>query len=110
MADPTVQQIFEETMPGRLQANPGLDREIGERIHFRIGGAGGGEWTLDCTGDEGTITQGLSGEPRMTVSCSDADFIQIATKKLNANMAAMSGKLRLSPMDMGLALKLTKLL
>lgn len=110
MAEPTVQQIFEETMPGCLQANPGLDREIGELIHFRITGPGGGEWTLDCTGSKGAITPGLSGEPKLTVSCSDTDFVQISTKKLNANMAAMSGKLRLSPMDMGLALKLAKLL
>jgi putative sterol carrier protein len=40
----------------------------------------------------------------------DADFIKIRTKQLNANMAAMSGKLKFKPMDMGLAMKLGKLL
>lgn len=110
MADPTVKQIFEETIPARLQASPGLGKEIDALIHFRINGPGGGDFTLDCTGDEPKISEGLAGTPRLTVSCADSDFVQISTRRLNANMAAMSGKLKLSPMDMGLALKLAKLL
>jgi putative sterol carrier protein len=46
----------------------------------------------------------------MTVTMSDEDFVKIRTKQLNPQMAAMSGKLKLKPLDMGLAMKLTKIL
>lgn len=110
MAAQSVDQIFEETMPERLRSRPELVAEIGSLIHFRITGDGGGEWTLDCTKEEPVIGRGLSGEPAMTVTCGDSDFVAISAGKLNPNMAAMSGKLRLSPMDLGLGMKLAKLL
>ena len=53
---------------------------------------------------------GASGDPKMTVTCADQDFIKIRQKQLNPQMAAMSGKLKFKPMDMGLAMKLGKLL
>jgi putative sterol carrier protein len=46
----------------------------------------------------------------MTVTVSDQDFVKIRNKQLNAQMAAMQGKLKFKPMDMGLAMKLGKLL
>ncbi|AKU91724.1 SCP2 sterol-binding domain-containing protein [Vulgatibacter incomptus] len=110
MAQPTVREILEETIPGRLHAEPSLSREIGARVLFRITGSGGGEWTLDCTGPEGQVVPGAVGKPAMTVTCGDADFVGIATGRLNPNMAAMSGKLKLAPMDMALGLKLARLL
>jgi putative sterol carrier protein len=110
VADPSVKDIMEKTLPERLTANPGLAREIDALVHFQITGDAGGTWTLDCTGAAGRIAAGTSGDPRMVVTCGDADFVKIATKQLNANMAAMSGKLKFKPMDMNLALKLGKLL
>ena len=44
------------------------------------------------------------------MSCVDADFLKIVNKQLNANMAAMQGKLKFKPMDMNLALNLGKLI
>jgi putative sterol carrier protein len=41
---------------------------------------------------------------------SDEDFVKIRQKQLNPQMAAMTGKLKFKPMDMGLAMKLGKLL
>ena len=110
MADPTVKQIMEEHIPSRLEANPGVAKEINALVHFNITGDAGGTWTLDCTGEKGSMAAGATGTPKMTVICGDADFVKIATKQLNANMAAMSGKLKFKPMDMGLAMKLGKLL
>ncbi len=46
----------------------------------------------------------------MTVTVAEADFVKIHNKQLNAQMAAMQGKLKFKPMDMGLAMKLGKLL
>lgn len=110
MAETNVKDIMERTIPERLSANPALVREINALVQFQITGDGGGTWTLDCTGESGRVDAGAAGEPKMVVTCADADFVKIVTKQLNANMAAMSGKLKFKPMDMNLALKLGKLL
>ena len=110
MADPTVKEVFEKQIPERLEAQPNLASEIDALVHFNITGDGGGTWTLDTTGGKKELEAGARGEPKMVITCSDQDFVKIATKALNANMAAMSGKLKFKPMDMGLAMKLGKLL
>ena len=79
-------------------------------IHFDIAGDGGGKWTLDTTKSEGWVSEGLNGASKMTVTVSNDDFVKITEKKLNAQMAAMQGKLKFKPMDMGLAMKLGTLL
>ena len=110
MADPTVQQIFEQQIPERLASHPNLAGEIDAVVHFQITGEGGGTWTLDTAGGNQRLEAGAHGEPRMVITCSAQDFVKIATRQLNPNMAAMSGKLKFKPMDMGLAMKLSKLL
>jgi putative sterol carrier protein len=75
-----------------------------------VTGPAGGTWTVDMTKAENWVTTGAEGTPKMVVTVGDADFVKISTKQLNANMAAMSGKLKFKPMDMALAMKLGKLL
>lgn len=110
MADPTVKEILEQKIPQRLATHASLAGEIDAMVHFQITGDGGGTWTLDTTDGKQSVVSGAEGEPKMVITCSDQDFIRIATGQLNANMAAMSGKLKFKPMDMGLAMKLGKLL
>jgi putative sterol carrier protein len=106
----TAKDIMEKEIPSTLQAKPELAKELNAVIHFDITGEGGGKWTLDATKSSDWVTAGAEGTPKMTVSMSDADFVKIRTKQLNAQMAAMQGKLKFKPMDMGLAMKLGKLL
>jgi hypothetical protein len=110
MADPTPKQILEEEIPAALTAKPELVGEIGAVIHFNVTGPTGGNWTIDCTKPADWVSAGNNGTAKMVVTVGDADFIKIRTKQLNANMAAMSGKLKFKPMDMNLAMKLGKLL
>jgi len=110
MADPTVKEIFEQQIAQRLEANANLATDINALVHFNITGDGGGTWTLDTTAGKRAVESGAHGEPKMVITCSDQDFVRIATKQLNPNMAAMSGKLKFKPMDMNLAMKLGKLL
>ena len=110
MAELTPKAIFEEMMAQRLTNNPGLAKEIGVVLQFQIDGPAGGTWTVDLTKDRDWIQAGAQGTAKMTVVCSDQDFVKIVGKQLNAQMAAMQGKLRFKPMDMGLAMKLGKLL
>lgn len=105
-----VADIFNTELPNRLKAKPELAKDINAVIHFDITGDGGGQWTLDCTKASDWMTSGKTGESKMTLICSAADFEKIVTKQMNAQMAAMSGKLKFKPMDMGLAMKLAKLM
>ena len=108
MADLTAKQIMEEIIPQRITAKPELLTEINAVIIFDIGGS---KWTLDATKPTDWVKAGTDGvTAKMTVTVSEADFSAMANKKLNPNMAAMSGKLKLKPMDINLALKLGKLL
>ncbi|MBJ6764239.1 SCP2 sterol-binding domain-containing protein [Myxococcaceae bacterium JPH2] len=106
----TSKDILETDIPNVLKQKPELAKDINAVIHFTISGDGGGTWTLDLTKAEGWVTSGAEGTPKMTVSCSNDDFVKIRQKQLNPQMAAMQGKLKFKPMDMGLAMKLGKLL
>ena len=104
------QEILEKDIPATLQQKPELAKDINSVIHFNITGDNGGTWTLDCTKTDNWVSKGAEGTPKMTVTVSNDDFVKIRAKQLNAQMAAMQGKLKFKPMDMGLAMKLGKLL
>jgi hypothetical protein len=110
MADTTPKNILEQEIPSRLSENPDLVKDINAVIHFNVTGGNGGSWTMDLTRPDNWVTEGISGEAKMTITVSDEDFVKIRQKQLNAQMAAMQGKLKFKPMDMGLAMKLGKLL
>ncbi|PZR17456.1 MAG: SCP-2 sterol transfer family protein [Archangium gephyra] len=105
-----VKDILETEIPKRLTAKPELAKELNAVIHFDITGDGGGAWTLDATKSEGWVSEGKNGESKMTITATAADFEKILSKQLSAQTAAMTGKLKFKPMDMGLAMKLAKLM
>ncbi len=106
----TSKDILETEIPTLLKAKPELAKELNAVVHFVVSGDGGGTWTLDCTKDSDWVSEGATGTPKMTISVSNDDFVKIRAKQMNAQMAAMQGKLKFKPMDMGLAMKLAKLL
>jgi putative sterol carrier protein len=105
-----VKDIFDTELPNRLKAKPEIAKDINAVVHFDITGDGGGQWTLDATKASEWIAAGKNGESKMTIICAAPDFEKIVSKQLNAQMAAMSGKLKFKPMDMALAMKLAKLM
>jgi putative sterol carrier protein len=105
-----VKDILETEIPKRLTDKPELAKDINAVVHFSISGDGGGDWTLDCTKSEGWVAAGKNGESKMTIMVAAADFEKIVNKQMNAQMAAMQGKLKFKPMDMALAMKLAKLI
>ncbi len=102
-----------ETLQGFIDALPaklaGKSAQFNTVYEFNITGPNGAVWTVDLTKEPAVITQGSTGAAKCTVTCGDADFLQIVNGKMNPNMAFMSGKLKIKG-DMGLALKLGKLL
>jgi putative sterol carrier protein len=106
----TAKDILETEIPKRITAKPEIAKDINAVIHFNITGNDGGTWTLDCTKAADWMSAGATGTPKMTITVSSDDFVKISAKQMNAQMAAMQGKLKFKPMDMGLAMKLGKLL
>jgi len=105
----SVKEVFETHIPARLKAKPDLIGKINAVYQFNISGAEGGAWSVDCTQPGGAVAVGSAASPRCTVSMVDADFLKLVTGKLNAQMAFMTGKIKIQG-DMGLAMKLQQLL
>ncbi len=111
MAEPVtnVKDVFEKHIPAKLQAKPDVVSKINAVYQFNISGPGGGSWSVDCTQPGGKVQAGTAPTPKCTVAAVDQDFLAIVNGKLNAQMAFMSGKLKIQG-DMGLALKLQQIL
>ncbi len=111
MADPvsSVKDAFERHIPAKLQAKPDVVSKINAIYQFNIGGPGGGSWAVDCTHPGGKVQAGSAPNARCTVAATDQHFLDIVNGRLDAQMAFMSGKLKIQG-DMGLALKLQQIL
>jgi len=105
----SVKDVFERHIPARFQAKPDVVQKINSVYQFNISGPGGGTWMVDCTQPGGRIVEGHAPNAKCMVAATEADFLNIVNGKLNAQMAFMSGKLKIQG-DMGLAMKLQQIL
>jgi hypothetical protein len=109
MAVENPRQVFELEFPARVQARPALPQEINASYQFDVTGPTGGTWTVDLTeAGGGKITEGKAGEPQCIVTVADNVFVDIINKKTNTQLAFMTGKIKVS--NVNLALKLVKVL
>ena len=106
MAD-TPKEYFEVSIPEKLEKKPDLAQRINSIYQFNITGDDGGTWTVDLTKSE--VHEGEDAGAKCVVTVKSEDFMKIVNGQLNAQMAFMSGKLKVGG-DMGLAMKLTDLL
>lgn len=105
----TAKQIFEEKIAQKVKENAEKVKTINAIYEFKLSGDETSTWTLDLTQPDAKISEGSSGKATCTVSVAVSDLSDIVEKKLNPQMAFMSGKLKVSG-DMGLALKLGNVL
>jgi putative sterol carrier protein len=103
---PTVKQIFDE-IPKRF--DPDAARGLNAVIQFSLSGEGGGNYHAIIKDGTIDVREGSHQSPHMTLSMSGDDYVDLATGKLNAQMAFMTGKLRIAG-DMGLAVKMQSLI
>ncbi len=108
MAVTTAAEIFDKHMPDRLKSKPDLIQKINSTYKFVVTGDGGGTWLVDLTQPGGKIAAG-DGAAKCTITVGAKELVDIVNGKLNAQMAFMTGKLKVGG-DMGLALKLGSLL
>jgi putative sterol carrier protein len=105
----TPKEIFEVTVPQRLKAKGDAVTKVNAVYQFFITGDQGGSWWVDTTKSGGEVGAGERPDARCTITMGDKDFIDMVGGKLNAQMAFMTGKLKIKG-DMGLALKLGSVL
>ena len=106
----TPQDIFENEIPAALAANPKVVKNLNAIIHFNLTGPNGGVWTLDATVVPAKVTPGAVGNPDLTMTVGAADFVKIRQKKANPQMLMLQGKLKMTPLNIGLAVRLAQVL
>src|SRR5690349_5299984 len=104
----TAQEIFDK-IQGKISANPDKAKSVNGIYEFKISDGSPDTWTIDLTKDAGQVSQGSSGNAKCTVTIKSQDLADIIEKKLNPQMAFMTGKLKVAG-DMGMALKLGNIL
>jgi len=103
----SAKEIFEKQIPNRLSENPDLAGKINATYKFTVQGDGGGTWFVDLTQGSGVISES-DADANCSITIGDKDLVDVVNGKLNAQMAFMSGKLKVAG-DMALAMKLTQL-
>lgn len=105
----TVKEIFETQIPDGLKEDPSKAKSINAIYQFNVSGDGGGNWYVDLKSDPPEVKEGSNDAAQCTITVGDEDFVKIVTGELNAQMAFMSGKIKIAG-DMSLAMKLGSVL
>lgn len=101
-------EIFQKVQE-KVAANPARVAGLTASYQFELSGDGGG--IFHATFENGTydIAAGAIANPGCTVSMAAADFVAMASGKLNPAAAFMTGKLKVKG-DMAMAMKLQQLI
>lgn len=102
-------EYFETKVPQNLKERADKIANINAVYEFQISGDHGGTWTLDLKTAGGRVAEGSLGSADCIVKMEDSHFSKLVDGELNAQMAFMSGKLKVEG-NMGLALKLTSII
>src|ERR1017187_5615774 len=103
----TPKEIFETKIKEKT-TKPEVVKKVNATYRFDITGTDGGTWILDLKEGTAGVRQ-ADAQGKCTITMTDVDFVSLIDGKLNAQMAFMSGKLKVKG-DMGLAMKLGSVL
>lgn len=98
----TVQETF-DVMPSKFK--PDTAAGVAAVYQFDISGEGGGKWFCEIKDCTCTVGQGERADPNITIRMQAQDYLDMATGKLNGQLAFMTGKLKFEG-DMALAIKM----
>lgn len=101
----SVAQFFEE-VPSRVSSDK--VQGMNAVFQFNVTGDGGGEWNVKVADGAAQVAQGAAEAPSITLTASDADFLNIVKGELNGQTAFLTGKLKIQG-DMTLAMKLASI-
>ena len=93
MAYETAREII-LSLPKRLKVGAGAGVDI--LYHFKISGPNGGNFTVTVNNGICRVEEGLTGEPKCVVESTDENYSDAEWGKINAQMAVMFGKIKVS--------------
>lgn len=102
---PTVRELMTETIKTAFQ--PDKAAGVDAVVQFKFTGAQASNWYLIIKDQKCESIEGLHPQPKMTMTVDSEDYIKISTGELDATMAFMKGKVKVSG-DMGVALGMGK--
>jgi putative sterol carrier protein len=102
---PTVRELMTETIKNAFQ--PDKAAGVDTVVQFKFTGAQASNWYVVIKDQKCESTEGLHPDPKMTMTVDSEDYIKISTGELDATMAFMKGKVKVSG-DMGVALGMGK--
>lgn len=73
-----------------------VDEDLDILFHFDISGKDGGKFSVQIENDMCKVTEGLHGDPKCVVSCTDEVYADLELGRTNAQMAFMMGKIKIS--------------
>lgn len=73
-----------------------VDEDLHIIFHFDISGDRGGQFTVEIEDDECKVEEGLSGDPKCIITCTDSVYEDVELGRTNAQMAFMMGKIKIS--------------
>lgn len=89
----SVQAVFEEHIPGNLEANAEAIDTARARYKFKVTGADPAVWVVDLTGEVPRVIQG-DGDSDCTVILDGSVLLDIANRRLNPVTAFTEGKVQ----------------
>lgn len=102
---PTVRELMTETIKSAFQ--PDKAAGVDTVVQFIFTGAQASNWYVVVKDQKCESNEGLHPSPKMTMTVDSEDYIKIANGELDATMAFMKGKVKVSG-DMGVALGMGK--
>lgn len=102
---PTIRELMTQTIKTAFQ--PDKAAGVDTVVQFKFTGSQASDWYVVIKDQKCESTEGLHPNPKMTMTVDSDDYIKISTGELDATMAFMKGKVKVSG-DMGVALGMGK--
>lgn len=82
---------------------PEKSGELSAVFQFEVLGEDGGQWSVEVESGTCRVTEGRAENPSLTATISAQDFTELINGRLNPQVAFMSGKLSIRPINIELA-------
>jgi len=90
----STKDVFERYLPQRVSGDTKLAEEIGAKFQFNVSGDAGGHWTIDFTGDEGIVTEGIDESAECVIGLDAADVVGLFNNPMSGLKMMLTGKLK----------------
>jgi putative sterol carrier protein len=100
-------QAFFADLPAKFR--PEKAEGVDAVYQINLTGEGGGQWNITVRNQQCVVAQGVAEKPNMTIEADAADWLKIVAGEMAPTSAVLQGKLKLQPLELGLAGKFADL-